>query len=115
MAKKITLKTLKNKKKPRAICQTQCKGGVKNVRGGLYTDTVMEHFAKPHNYGKIENPDGIGKVGNVVCGDVMWLYIKVGKINPVKKLLKTLNLKLLVVWRQLLLQVQLPILPKVWN
>jgi nitrogen fixation NifU-like protein len=47
--------------------------------GGAYTQTVIEHFQKPHNYGKMEDPDGVGKVGNTVCGDVMWLYIRVGK------------------------------------
>ena len=47
--------------------------------GSLYTEKVMETFKNPHNYGKIENADGIGKVGNIVCGDVMWLYIKVGQ------------------------------------
>ena len=46
---------------------------------GLYTKEVMETFKNPHNYGKIKNADGIGKVGNIVCGDVMWLYIKIGK------------------------------------
>lgn len=45
----------------------------------MYSDKVMEHFRHPHNYGRIENPDGVGKVGNVVCGDVMYLYIKVSK------------------------------------
>ena len=48
-------------------------------RYGLYTKKVIEHFRNPHNYGKMKNPDGIGKVGNVICGDVMHLYIKVGK------------------------------------
>lgn len=40
----------------------------------------------PKNLGKIENPDGVGKVGNLVCGDVMWLYIKVkgNKITDIK-------------------------------
>jgi nitrogen fixation protein NifU and related proteins len=47
---------------------------------GLYSKKVLETFKNPHNYGKIENADGIGKVGNIVCGDVMWLYIKVD--NP---------------------------------
>jgi nitrogen fixation NifU-like protein len=37
----------------------------------------MEHFAHPHNVGEIENADGVGTVGNPVCGDVMRLYIKV--------------------------------------
>ena len=45
---------------------------------GMYNEKVMEHFKNPHSYGKIDDADGIGKVGNMVCGDVMWLYIKVG-------------------------------------
>jgi nitrogen fixation NifU-like protein len=43
----------------------------------LYSDKVMEHFMNPRNVGEIENPDGIGHVGNPVCGDIMVLYIKV--------------------------------------
>jgi nitrogen fixation NifU-like protein len=43
----------------------------------MYSDTVMEHFNDPHNQRKMEDPDGVGKVGNALCGDVMWLYIKV--------------------------------------
>ncbi len=52
----------------------------------MYSKEVLEHFKQPHNYGKIKNPDGVGKVGNVVCGDVMWLYIKVkdGVITDIK-------------------------------
>lgn len=49
-------------------------------RKGIYTKKVINTFKHPHNFGKIKNPDGIGKVGNPVCGDVMWIYIKVG--NP---------------------------------
>ena len=45
----------------------------------FYSKKVIEHFRNPHNYGKIKNPDGVGMVGNPVCGDVMYLYIKVGK------------------------------------
>jgi nitrogen fixation NifU-like protein len=45
----------------------------------LYSKKVFEHFQKPHNFGRMKNPDGVGKVGNLICGDVMWLYIKVGK------------------------------------
>jgi nitrogen fixation NifU-like protein len=48
-------------------------------KSGPYTEKVIEYFLNPHNYGKIKNPDGIGKVGNIVCGDVMHLYIKIGK------------------------------------
>ena len=42
-----------------------------------YSNMVMEHFANPHNVGEIENADGVGKVGNPVCGDIMNMYIKV--------------------------------------
>lgn len=37
----------------------------------------MEHFRHPRNVGEMENPDGVGSVGNPVCGDIMELYIKV--------------------------------------
>ncbi|MCX9026086.1 MAG: Fe-S cluster assembly scaffold protein NifU [Candidatus Methanoperedens sp.] len=42
-----------------------------------YSEKVMEHFGNPRNVGEIKDADGIGKVGNPVCGDVMWIYIKV--------------------------------------
>jgi len=42
-----------------------------------YSNKVMEHFASPHNVGEIPDADGIGKVGNPVCGDIMNMYIKV--------------------------------------
>ncbi|MCW1296944.1 MAG: iron-sulfur cluster assembly scaffold protein [Candidatus Parvarchaeota archaeon] len=43
----------------------------------LYPKEVIKHFKNPKNVGVIKNADGVGKVGNIVCGDVMWLYIKV--------------------------------------
>lgn len=45
----------------------------------MYTKKVMEHFLKPRNVGRIANPDGVGRAGNPVCGDVLVLYIKVGR------------------------------------
>jgi nitrogen fixation NifU-like protein len=42
-----------------------------------YSTKVMEHFANPRNVGEITDADGIGKVGNPVCGDIMNMYIKV--------------------------------------
>jgi len=42
-----------------------------------YSEKVIEEFMNPKNMGKIEDADGIGKVGNPACGDVMWIYIKV--------------------------------------
>ncbi len=49
---------------------------MKNMTDG-YSEKVMEHFANPRNVGEIKDADGIGKVGNPVCGDLMWIYIKV--------------------------------------
>lgn len=43
----------------------------------MYSEIVMEHFANPKNTGVIEDPDGMGEVGNPVCGDMMTFYIKV--------------------------------------
>ena len=45
----------------------------------LYSQKVMDMFRDTKNYGKIEDADGLGKVGNPKCGDVMWIYIKVDK------------------------------------
>jgi len=42
-----------------------------------YSKKVMEHFMNPRNVGVIENPDGYGKVGNPVCGDVMEIFIRI--------------------------------------
>ena len=52
----------------------------------LYTDTVMDHFMHPRNVGEIENPDGVGQVGNAKCGDIMKMYLKIkdGVIEDVK-------------------------------
>lgn len=57
----------------------------------MYTKKVMEHFQKPQNYGKLKNPDGVGKVGNIVCGDVMWLYIKVGENKKGEKIISNIK------------------------
>ena len=52
----------------------------------MYSDKVMEHFSNPRNIGEIKNADGVGEVGNPVCGDMMSFYIKVedGKISDIK-------------------------------
>jgi nitrogen fixation NifU-like protein len=42
-----------------------------------YSKKVMDHFMNPRNVGEIDNPDGYGKVGNPVCGDLMEMFIKV--------------------------------------
>jgi nitrogen fixation NifU-like protein len=43
----------------------------------LYTEKVMDHFTNPRNVGEIENPDGVGEVGNAKCGDIMRIYLKI--------------------------------------
>ena len=42
-----------------------------------YTEQVMDHFMNPRNMGEMENPSGVGTVGNAKCGDIMRIYIKV--------------------------------------
>ena len=52
-----------------------------------YTDKVMDHFLHPRNVGEIENPDGVGEVGNAACGDALKLTFKLdkeGRIEDVK-------------------------------
>jgi nitrogen fixation NifU-like protein len=44
-----------------------------------YSKKVLEHFTKPHNQGQMKNADGMGIVGNPVCGDLMKIYIRVQK------------------------------------
>jgi nitrogen fixation NifU-like protein len=53
---------------------------------GLYSEKVLDHFKNPRNVGEIKDADGIGKVGNPVCGDLMYIYIKVkeGRLDEVK-------------------------------
>ena len=52
----------------------------------LYSEKVMDHFTNPRNVGIIENADGVGKVGNAKCGDIMEIYLKIenGIIADVK-------------------------------
>ncbi|MFV1950354.1 MAG: Fe-S cluster assembly scaffold protein NifU [Nitrospinota bacterium] len=56
---------------------------------GLYSDKVMDHFENPRNVGKIEDADGVGTVGNPVCGDVMKLYLKIDDDTIVDARFKT--------------------------
>ena len=52
----------------------------------MYTEKVLDHFSNPRNIGEIENADGVGEVGNPVCGDMMSFYINVkgNKIAEIK-------------------------------
>ena len=52
----------------------------------VYSEKVMDHFMNPRNVGEIEDADGIGEVGNPICGDMMTFYIKVddNRLSDVK-------------------------------
>ena len=52
-----------------------------------YNEKVMDHFLNPRNVGEVENPDGVGDVGNITCGDALKLTFKLdesGRIAEVK-------------------------------
>jgi nitrogen fixation protein NifU and related proteins len=53
-----------------------------------YSEKVMDHFSKPRNVGEVSEPDGVGEVGNPVCGDMMKFTIRVkdNRIEDVKYL-----------------------------
>jgi len=57
----------------------------------MYNKKVLQHFKSPHNFGKIKNPDGIGKVGNIICGDVMWIYIKISNNKEGEEVIKDIK------------------------
>ena len=59
----------------------------------MYSKKVMEHFREPHNLGEIKDADGIGKVGNVTCGDMLYCYIKIGKNKKGEEILKDIKVK----------------------
>lgn len=49
------------------------------MSAAMYSQKVIDHFSNPRNVGTIENADGVGEIGNVTCGDIMRIYIKVAK------------------------------------
>lgn len=64
----------------------------KKKKGGIfYSKKVIEHFKNPHNTGQIKNPDGFGSVGNILCGDILWLYLKIGKNKKGKEIIKSIK------------------------
>jgi nitrogen fixation NifU-like protein len=58
-----------------------------------YNKKVMQHFMHPKNVGEIKNAEGIGKVGNITCGDIMWVYIKIGKNKKRQEFIKDIKFK----------------------
>jgi len=61
------------------------------MANGIYTKEVMKYFKHPRNMGRIENADGFGKVGNLICGDLMQLYIKVVKNKKGQAIIKNIK------------------------
>lgn len=59
----------------------------------MYSEKVLREFKHPHNIGQMKNPDGLGKVGNPQCGDLMWVYIKVGRDKKGKETIKDIKVK----------------------
>ena len=43
----------------------------------MYSEKVLEHFQNPRNVGEIENPSGVGTVGNARCGDIMRIFLDI--------------------------------------
>lgn len=56
-----------------------------------YSKRVMDLFRHPHNMGRIENADGAGKAGNVICGDVLMIYIKVERNKKNTEIIKNIK------------------------
>lgn len=56
-----------------------------------YTKQVLKHFRNPHNYGRMKNPEGMGRAGNIVCGDTMQIYIKIVKNKSGKEIIKDIK------------------------
>lgn len=58
-----------------------------------YSKKVMDIFRHPKNMGEIKNPDGMGRVGNPICGDVMVMYLRIGKNKKGQEIIKDVKVK----------------------
>jgi nitrogen fixation NifU-like protein len=63
------------------------------MNNSFYSNETLEHFRNPHNYGELKKPDGIGEAGNIVCGDVMSLYIQVKKNKKGEDIIHSVKFK----------------------
>jgi nitrogen fixation NifU-like protein len=59
----------------------------------IYSKQTLKHFRNPHNYGEIKDADGIGEAGNIICGDLMNLYIVVKKDKKEKEIITNVKFK----------------------
>ena len=51
----------------------------------MYSEKVMDHFQNPRNVGEMENPSGVGTVGNAKCGDIMRMYLDIDENGIIKE------------------------------
>ena len=51
----------------------------------MYSEKVMDHFSNPRNVGEIENPSGVGTVGNAKCGDIMRMYLNIDENHVIQE------------------------------
>jgi nitrogen fixation NifU-like protein len=58
-----------------------------------YNKKVLKEFTNPKNMGEIKNANGIGKIGNPTCGDILWVYIKVEKDKKGEEILTDIKFK----------------------
>jgi nitrogen fixation NifU-like protein len=61
----------------------------------MYNPKVLDHFRRPRNQGVIKDADGVGQVGNPVCGDIMKIYIKVAKNKKGEEVIKDIKFETL--------------------
>ena len=59
----------------------------------MYNEKVMREFKHPKNFGEIKNADSIGKVGNPVCGDVLEIFLKIGKNKKGEEVIRDIKIK----------------------
>lgn len=61
----------------------------------LYSKEIIRHFRAPKNVGKIKNPDGVGEAGNLLCGDLMKFYLRIGKDKKGKERIEDIKFETL--------------------
>lgn len=61
----------------------------------IYSKEIIEHFKNPKNVGKIKKPSGRGESGNILCGDIMTLYLKIGENKKGEKIIKDIRFETL--------------------
>jgi len=61
----------------------------------IYSKIIVEHFKRPRNVGKIKNASGVGEAGNLACGDLMKIYLKIEKNKKGEDFIKDIKFETL--------------------